>query len=205
MNELEKMNAGMIYDPSNELLLNARKKAHKLCTQYNATYEDDPLREKILDDLMGEGASKKVFFQGPIYCDYGFNIKAGNNIYANFNLTVLDVCPVTIEDNVFMGPNVSIVTPVHPFLAKERALYKREDGVVTDKEYGKPITIKHDCWIASNVTICGGVTIGECCVIGAGSVVTRDIPPHSLAAGNPAKVIRQITEKDSIYLKKKFF
>ena len=95
-----------------------------------------------------------------------------------------------------IGPNVTLATPMHPFLPEERNSRKREDGSFYNFEYAKPITIKDNCWLASNVVVCGGVTIGEGCVIGAGSVVTRDIPPYSLAAGNPCRVIRKITEKD---------
>ena len=94
-----------------------------------------------------------------------------------------------------IGPNVTLATPMHPFLPEERNSRKREDGSFYNLEQEKPITIKDNCWLASNVVVCGGVTIGEGCVIGAGSVVTRDIPPYSLAAGNPCRVIRKITEK----------
>ena len=95
-----------------------------------------------------------------------------------------------------IGPNVTLATPMHPFLPEEQKNKKREDGSFYNLEQAKPITIKDNCWLASNVVVCGGVTIGEGCVIGAGSVVTRDIPPYSLAAGNPCRVIRKITEKD---------
>ena len=95
-----------------------------------------------------------------------------------------------------IGPNVTLATPMHPFLPEERNMRTREDGSVYSLEYAKPITIKDNCWLASNVVVCGGVTIGEGCVIGAGSVVTRDIPAYSLAAGNPCRVIRKISEKD---------
>ena len=98
-----------------------------------------------------------------------------------------------------MGTGVTIVTALHPMRYQERNIHMSEKGYLTDDEYGKPITIEDNCWIASNVTICGGVTIGEGCVIGAGSVVTRSIPKNSFAAGNPCKVIREITEKDTIY------
>ena len=97
-----------------------------------------------------------------------------------------------------MGPNVSLLTPMHPFRFQERNIYKREDGVYTDQEYAKPITIGDNCWLAGNVTVCGGVTIGSGSVIGAGSVVTRDIPSGVLAAGNPCRVIREITEEDRL-------
>ena len=123
----------------------------------------------------------------------------GKNSYANFNFTVLDICPVTIGDNVFFGPNVSLLTPLHPFQYQDRNPYKDpETGRTNEIEYGAPITIGDNCWIAGNVTVCGGVTIGTGCVIGAGSVVTRDIPENSLAVGNPCRVIRKITEKDGL-------
>ena len=114
------------------------------------------------------------------------------------DFTVLDTCPVTIGDSVFFGPNCTIATPMHPFRWQERNIKFKDDGTGYDDEYGKPITIGSNCWIASNVVITAGVTIGEGCVIGAGSVVTRDIPANSLAAGNPCRVIRQITEADSV-------
>lgn len=111
---------------------------------------------------------------------------------------ILDCAPVTIGDDVFFGPNCSVVTPVHPLLNEERKQKTKPDGTLYTAEYAKPIKIGSGCWLASNVTVCGGVTIGENCVIAAGSVVTRDIPPNSLAAGVPCKVIRQLSEKDSI-------
>lgn len=197
MTEQEKMLAGKIYDPSDEALAYKRSKAHRLCQKYNALDENDSLRLCILRELIPD-SSEDLYLQGPIYFDYGENTHFGSGCYANFNLTVLDTCPVNIGDNVFFGPNCSVVTPVHPFLPNERMIKFKENGVAYDDEYGKPITIGSNCWIASNVTIVGGVTIGEGCVIGAGSVVTRDIPANSLAVGNPCRVIREITEKDSI-------
>lgn len=204
MTEEEKMIKGMIYDGSEDTLYNQRALAHKLCSQYNKIEDDsDPRRKEILDKLIPN--NNGVYLQGPIYFDYGKNIEFGKHCFANFNLTILDICPVTIGDNVFIGPNVSLVTPIHPFLPEERNLYRNEKGRITDKEYAKPITIKSNTWIASNVTVCGGVSIGEGSVIGAGSVVTRDIPNGVFAAGNPCKVIRKITNEDSIYLKKNLF
>ena len=147
---------------------------------------------------MGVSLGQNVFLQGPIYFDYGCFISIGDNSYANFNLTILDTCPVKIGNNVFIGTGVSIVTPLHPLRYQERNIYFCEKGYFTDQEYGKPIVIEDNCWIASNVTICGGVTIGEGSVIGAGSVVTKSIPKNSLAVGNPCRAIRKITEKDSI-------
>ena len=205
MNEVEKLKNGMIYDPMDPTVFKLRRKAHVLSTKYNLLDESkSKKRKKILDQLL-PNKKEGVYLQGPIYFDYGFNTTIGENFFANFNLTVLDCAQVVIGDNVFVGPNVSIVPPIHPFLPNERNLYTNENGILTDKEYAKPIKIGDNCWLASNVTVCGGVTIGSGCVIGAGSVVTKDIPAGVLAVGNPCRVIRKITEKDSIYLKKELF
>ncbi len=204
MTESEKMLAGKIYDPSDKALEKQRATAHRLSKNYNDTYDDNKKRGKILKKLiphMGEG----TYLQGPIQFDYGINTSFGINCYANFNLVVLDCCRVTIGNDVFFGPNCTIATPVHPLLPEERKLRRRDNGDLYDLEYAKPIIIEDDCWIASNVTICGGVTIGKGSVIGAGSVVTKDIPPNTLAAGNPCRVIRKITQADSIELKKGLF
>ncbi len=195
MTEKEKMLAGKIYDPSDKELLALRVKAHKLCAEYNRLLETDKRRTEILKEL---GINPDVYLQGPIQFDYGCFTTMGANTYANFNFTCLDCCPVKIGENVFFGPNVSILTPVHPLRHQDRNPYLKLDGTTTDTEYAKPITIGNNCWIAGNVTVCGGVTIGDGCVIGAGSVVTRDIPPDSLAAGVPCRVIRTVTEKDSL-------
>lgn len=204
MTEKEKMITGKIYDPSDETLAKMRLDAHRLSQEYNSLLENDPRRDAILDELLpshGEG----LFLQGPIYFDYGVFTSFGKNCYANFNLTVLDTCPISIGDNVLFGPNCTLATPLHPLRYQERNIKYKENGMPYDDEYGKPITIESSCWIASNVVIVGGVTIGEGSVIGAGSVVTHDIPPHSLAVGNPCRVIRSITEKDSIQYKKELF
>lgn len=205
MNEKEKMLAGKIYDPSDETLVSLRIKAHKLSQQYNNTCEDEEaMRKKILDELI-PNQGKGTFLQGPIYFDYGVFTTMGECCYANFNFIVLDTCPVNIGDNVYFGPSCTIATPVHPFRWQERNIKYKENGTAYDDEYGKPVKIGSNCWIASNVVITGGVTIGEGCVIGAGSVVTRDIPPNSLAVGNPCKVIREITEKDSLKYRNELF
>ncbi len=205
MTETEKMLAGKIYDPSDIALLERREWAHAFCRRYNGTDETDiKKRRKILDKLLpnrGEG----TYLQGPVFFDYGIYFKTGKNFYANFNLTVLDCCPVTVGDDVFIGPNCSLVTPVHPLRWQDRNVRFKEDGTPFDYEYAKPIEIGSNCWLASNVTVCGGVKIGSGCVIGAGSVVTRDIPENSFAAGNPCKVIRKITEEDAIQLKKELY
>ena len=194
MTEKERMLKGKIYDPSDEELTTIRLKAHRLCKEYNGLLETDERREEIIKEL----GIKGEFFSplGPIQFDYGCFTTIGKNSFANFNFTCLDCAPVTIGDNVFIGPNVSILTPMHPLRFEDRNLYAKPDGTITDREYSKPIVIGDNCWIAGNVTICGGAVIGEGCVIGAGSVVTGYIPPNTIAAGVPCKVIREITEAD---------
>ena len=196
MTEKEKMIAGKIYDPSDKELVVLRAKAHRLCKEYNELLETDERRTEIIKELGIAGDS--CYFQGPAQFDYGCFTSVGKNFYANFNFTCVDCCPVTIGDNVFVGPNVSLLTPIHPLRWQDRNPYVKQDGTITDKEYAKPITIGSNCWIAGNVTICGGVTIGDGCVIGAGSVVTRDIPPNSLAVGVPCHVVCEITGDDSL-------
>lgn len=118
--------------------------------------------------------------------------------FGNYNLTVQDDAQVTIGDHVSFGPNVTIVTPIHPFVASERRQMLDQNGDATSLCYAKPVSIGNDVWLSANVTVCGGVTIGDRCVIGAGSVVTQDIPENSFAAGVPCKVIRKITNQDSM-------
>ena len=198
MTEKEKMLLGEIYDPSDAELMNQRTKAHKLSKEYNDTYEDETeKRAEILRELI-PNMGKGTYIQGPIQFDYGIYTEFGENCYANFNLTVLDCCPVIIGKDVFFGPNCTLATPVHPLIYDERKMRFKENGAAYDLEYAKPIVVEDGCWIASNVTVCGGVTIGRGSVIGAGSVVTKDIPSGVLAAGNPCKVIREITENDSV-------
>lgn len=205
MAEKEKMLAGKLYDPSDPELAQLREAAHRLSKEYNDTTEDEEekradLLRRLLPHLGGG-----TYLQGPIQFDYGVHTTIGMNSYANFNFTVLDCCPVSIGNNVFFGPNCSLMTPVHPLLPVERNMRRRENGQLYDLEYAKPITIEDDCWIAANVVVCGGVTIGRGSVVGAGSVVTRDIPAGSLAAGNPCRVIRPITGADSVELKRELF
>ena len=205
MTETEKMLAGKIYDPSDPELALLRRRAHKLCKMYNDTFEDDTeKRAELLDGLLPEKGDG-VYLQGPIYFDYGKFTKLGKNFYANFNFTVLDVCPVTFGDDVFVGPNVSVLTPKHPLYYADRNIYRAENGRTTDKEYGAPITVGSNCWIAGNVTILAGARIGNGCVIGGGSVVTGVIPDDSLAYGVPCRVVRKITESDRLKYKKELF
>ena len=196
MTEKEKMLNGLLYDPSDSELAEMRKKAHKLCKQYNDTYEDEEQkRNEIISELL-PNFGKGTYLQGPIQFDYGVFTTFGEKCYANFNLVVLDCCQVQIGSSVFFGPNCTSATPVHPMSAEQRRIRERNDGTMYNYEYAKPVTIEDDCWLASDVTVCGGVKIGKGSVIGAGSVVTRDIPANVFAAGNPCRVIRKITKDD---------
>jgi maltose O-acetyltransferase len=182
--EREKMLAGELYDPLDAELAAARAQARDLCQELNATREaDGALRRRILRELLGAGGDD-VWLQPPFYCDYGANIHLGQNVYFNFNCVVLDVCEVRIGDFSLIGPAVQIYTASHPLDAKLR---RRQ-------EFGKPIEIGSDVWIGGAAVICPGVKIGAQAVIGAGSVVTRDIPEKVFAAGNPCRVIRELTD-----------
>ena len=162
----------------------ARARARDLCQQLNATREAQEVeRRRILRDLFGKGGDS-VWMQPPFYCDYGANIELGERVFFNFNCIVLDVCRVRIGDFTLFGPAVQIYTPLHPFDAAQR---RRE-------EFGKPIDIGSDVWVGGGAIVLAGVSIGSRAVIGAGSVVTRDVPEAVFAAGNPCRVIRALTD-----------
>lgn len=205
MTEFEKMRNGKIFNTTVPELQIKLIKAHNLCCEYNKTYENETgKRNEILDQLLPHRGDQ-VFLQGPIFFDYGENTIIGDNTFINYHFTVLDSAYVRIGSNVFIGPNVSLMTANHALRWQERNLTVHADGSIHDREFAKPITIGDNCWIASNVTVIGGVTIGSGCVIGAGSVVTKDIPNNCLAVGNPCRVLREITEKDSLDLKAELF
>lgn len=205
MAEFEKMSAGKLYDTSETELAKLRTRAHRLSKDYNDTYEDETEKRAEILKRLCPNLGKGTYLQGPIQFDYGTNFFTGENCYANFYFTVLDCAPVTLGNDVFIGPNCQLVPPIHPLLQEERKMRFKADGTAYDLEYAKPIVIGDGCWLASGVTVCGGVTIGKNCVIGAGSVVTKDLPDNVFAAGNPCKVIRKITQEDSVYLKKELF
>ena len=205
MNEKEKMLAGKIYDCMIPELNERRIKANELCIKYNNLPEGHPDKQKVLKEIF-PNADDSVFIRGPVYVDYGLFTKIGKNCYFNFNLVILDVCPVTIGDCVHFGPNVSLITALHSLVGIEREPYFNEEkGYQTDREYGKPITIGNHVWIGSNVTILPGVTIEDNVVVGAGSVVTHDLKSGAVYIGNPAHKLKDITEEDSIYKKKELW
>jgi maltose O-acetyltransferase len=190
--EREKMLAGELYDPLDPELVAARERARDLCQDLNATRErDESQRRRILIDLLGAGGDD-VAIQPPFFCDYGQNIHLGRKCYFNFNCVLLDVCEIRIGDYCLFGPNVQIYTPLHPMEAERRRPPANDDTKVA-LEFGKPITIGADVWVGGGAIICPGVTIGSRTIIGAGSVVTRDIPDAVFAAGNPCRVIRAIS------------
>lgn len=196
--EEERLLSGMLFCPGDEQLRKIKLRAHNLCTEYNRTFEDETeKRGRIISEIFGAlGASP--FFQGPIWIHYGTHTRIGDHFFGNFNLTIQDDARVTIGDDCNFGPNVTIVTPVHPMLAEERRGLTTEEGEIKHMCYAKPVVIGNDCWFGANVVVCPGVTVGDHCVIGAGSVVVRDIPSNSFAAGNPCRVIRTITQADSV-------
>ena len=180
--EREKMLAGEPYDALDPELVAARIRARDLCQDLNATREGDEAgRRAILRRLFGAGGDT-VWMQPPFWCDYGTNITLGERVFFNFNCVVLDVCSVRIGDYTLFGPGVQILTPLHPLDAAQR---RRE-------EYGRPVDIGSDVWVGAGALILPGVRIGSRSVIGAGSVVTRDVPEGVLAVGNPCRVIRAI-------------
>ena len=180
--EREKMLAGELYDPLDPELAAARVRARDLCQALNATREADAdERRRILIDLFGQGGDE-VWMQPPFFCDYGSNIFLGKRVFFNFNCVVLDVCAVRVGDFTLFGPSVQIYTATHPLEAELRRT----------REFAKPVTIGADVWVGGAAVILPGVTIGSRSVIGAGSVVTRDIPDEVFAAGNPCRVIRPI-------------
>ena len=187
MTEKEKMLAGKIYDASaDKELVEDRLKAKDLCYEYNDLRPSRVAkREEILRKLFGK--TKETFFiEQPFICDYGYNIEVGEKFYSNHNLVILDANKVRFGDNVYIGPNCGFYTSGHPFEADDR-----NQGL----EYAKPIEIGNNVWIGGNVSVLPGIKIGDNCIIGAGSIVTKDIPENSLAVGNPCKVIKNIKEK----------
>jgi maltose O-acetyltransferase len=180
--ERDKMVAGELYDPLDRELVTARERARDLCLSLNGTRDAQRTkRRRILKSLFGTGGDS-VWMQPPFYCDYGSNIHLGTRVFFNFNCVVLDVCEVRIGDYTLFGPGVQILTPLHPL---DHELRRKQES-------GKPIEIGADVWVGGGALILAGVRIGARAVLGAGSVVTRDIPEATFAAGNPCRVIRKL-------------
>lgn len=184
MTEREKMLAGQLYDALDPDLVADRFRVRALCQRLNASSDaDEALRRDLCREMFGRGGDT-VWMQPPFFCDYGTNIELGERVFFNFNCIVLDVCRVAIGDYTMFGPGVQILTPVHPMNAELRR----------KEEYGKPVLIGSDVWVGAGALILPGVSIGSRTVIGAGSIVTRDLPCDVFAAGNPCRVIRTIDD-----------
>lgn len=182
--EWEKMIKGEVYDALHPELIQKLCETRARIWEFNSLHPDDMDKrgKEILRSLLGK-TGNKFHINQPFRCDYGCNIFVGENFFANFNLTILDEAHVTIGDNVFIGPNVNIFTACHPIEAESRN---------TGVEWAEPVTIGDNVWIGGGATLLPGVRIGNNTVIGAGAVVTRDIPDNVVAGGNPAKIIRHI-------------
>ncbi len=181
--EKQKMQDGSLYNADDEELIQERLKAKEVLYKYNQTAPSDRKgQERIISGLLG-GHGDNLRIVAPFYCDYGYNIHVGNNFFANFGCTILDGAEVHIGNNVFLGPNVNIYTATHPLDAESR-----NQGL----EYAYPVTIGDNVWVGGNVVINPGISIGKNSVIGSGSVVTKDIPDHVLAAGNPCRIIKYL-------------
>ncbi len=184
MTEKEKMLSGIVYSAIDDQLLKELNEVKEIIHEYNALKPSQTLRRfQIMKDLLGHVADDEIIVNQPFYCDYGKQIRVGKRFFANFNLTILDEARVTIGDDCFIGPNVSIYTACHSTDPVERN---------TRREWAEPVTIGDNVWIGGSVTILPGVTIGSNVTIGAGSVVTRDIPDNVVAVGNPCKVIKNL-------------
>lgn len=196
VNDWDRMVAGKLYNSSSKDIEKQHTRGMVGCDRFNRI----PLWRKkakqwALEKLIPSAKGNYLGVFAPFYCEYGVNIHVGKGCFFNYNCIFLDVSPITLGDGVWLGANVTLATPNHPFLAQERLPAAYPDGF-HDLEYSSPITIKDGCWICSGATICGGVTIGENSIVAAGAVVTRDVPPNSIVAGVPARVIRQIDEDD---------
>lgn len=183
MTEKEKMIAGELYRPSDETLVKDRYNARLLLNTINTLSEKDKEQRDAAVNKLIKNMGDNLYIEPPFFCEYGYNIKGGKNLYMNFNCCILDVSTVTFGDNVMLAPGVQIYTATHPLKSEER-----DSGL----EFAKPITIGNSVWIGGNSTICPGVTLGNNVVVGAGSVVTKSFPDNVVIAGNPAKIIKTI-------------
>lgn len=167
----------------------ALSRCEELCFRLNSLSPAAKQERRTIEEQLFGKIGKQFILHSPFHCDFGFHIRIGENFVGNFNLTILDEAEVTIGDNVFIGPNCSLCTITHALHADQR-----NAGIMQ----AKPITIGNNVWIATNVTLLPGVSIGDGAIIGAGSVVTKDIPANVIAIGNPCKVLRPVCETDRV-------
>ena len=188
MTEKEKCERGLLYDANyDEELKNDRVRVKSLCQEYNETrYADAEKRAALIRNIV-KTTGKNFLVEQPFWCDYGYNIELGENFYSNHNLVILDCVRVKFGDNVFIGPNCGFYTAGHP-----ENVGQRNAGL----EYARPITVGNNVWFGGNVVVLPGVTIGDNSIIGAGSVVTKDIPSNVVAVGNPCKPVREINNEE---------
>lgn len=198
ISDWDRMVEGKLYNSASKDIEKQHLDGMALCHRFNRI----PVRrvkakQRALEKLVPSSKGKGFGVFAPFYCEYGVNIIVGEGCFVNYNCTFLDVAPITFGNGVWVGANVTLATPNHPLLAEERLPADYLDGN-HDLEYASPITVKDGCWICSGATVCGGVTIGENSIVAAGAVVSRDVPPNSIVAGVPARVIRRIDENDRI-------
>ena len=193
MTEQERMLSGALYNAGDPALLEARQRAKCLCHRFNTqSPEDDAYaqhQQETLQALLGH-VGTQCWIEAPFHCDYGTQITIGDHFFANYDCIFLDVAPIVIGNHVFLGPRVSLYTAGHPLTAQIRNL---------ELEFGKPITIGDSVWIGGDTTVLPGVTIGPETVVAAGSVVTKDLPSGVIAAGNPCRVLRPLSEEDRAF------
>ena len=185
--EKEKMLAGEYYDSQDHELVQAKNRARGLTRLFNDSLESEPGQRAVLLKRLFGSVGPTITIEPPFFCDYGFNIHVGDRFYANFDCVILDVCEVRIGEGCLLAPGVHIYTATHPVNAVERA-----EG----KEYGRPVRIGDNVWLGGRSVIMPGVTISDNVIVGAGAVVTRDVPGNVIVAGNPAKILRGLTGEE---------
>lgn len=191
MTEREKMIQGLPYNAGDPELMQARRRCKELCFAFNQTPPSQRDKQQALLRSLLVQADEKIHIEPNLWCDYGCNIRAGRGLYINHNCVILDCAPVIFGEDVLIGPNCGFYTACHPIDPEQRR---------TGTEFARPITIGSNVWFGGGCTVLPGVTIGDNCVIGAGSVVTKDIPANCVAAGNPCRVLRPISPSDKLDL-----
>ncbi len=197
-NEWNRMITGKLYNPQDPYIQRLHKIGMNRCERFNKiSLRRTKTKARALEKLIPSSQNNNLQVCAPFYCEYGVNISVGQNCFINYCCTFLDVAPIALGNEVFIGSNVTFATPSHPMAAEERLCANYPDGFHI-LEFGLPINIEDGCWICSSATICGGVAVGKNSVVAAGAVVIKDVPPNSLVAGVPAKVIRTIDDEDRI-------